>query len=247
MGRPNTKEQDKIQQLVYKLLEMLLFHAVKVEWGGWRVWVDTLAIAHSKISLEEHREYVKNAKLKYTEDKNKSLLLSNGGENSDSQNENKNHVVDQLENGIKEINLSEENLDNQSIKMEGIENGLEGNITPSLEKDSSNDQQIAVDSNLETDNNLHTNGESLNLDNNDKVVETNEMNEHENISSEKEESSVVQNISNSDKVEEEKIPDENIEEDHKSDQASTVNKENVSEKKPQKTPGKKKKKKKKKK
>jgi len=281
--RPNTKEQDKIQQLVYKLLEMLLFHAVKVEWGGWRVWVDTLAIVHSKISLEEHREYVKNAKLKYTEDKNKSLSLSNGGENnglqnenksdnveqlaheikdinsngevldsdkikteeveksldSDPQNENKNHVVDQLENGIKEINLSEENLDNQSIKMEGIENGLEGNITPSLviEKDSSNDQQIAVDSNLETDNNLHTNGESLNLDNNDKVVETNEMNEHENTSSEKEESSVVQNISNSDKVEEEKIPDENIEEDHKSDQASTVNKENVSEDKPSETPG----------
>lgn len=47
--RPNTKEQDKIQQLVYKLLEMLLFHAVKVEWGGWRVWVDTLAIVHSKV------------------------------------------------------------------------------------------------------------------------------------------------------------------------------------------------------
>ena len=226
---------------------------------------------------------MKNAKLKYTEDKNKSLSLSNGGENnglqnenksdnveqlaheikdissngevldsdkikteeveksldSDPQNENKNHVVDQLENGIKEINLSEENLDNQSIKMEGIENGLEGNITLSLviEKDSSNDQQIAVDSNLETDNNLHTNGESLNLDNNDKVVETNEMNEHENTSSEKEESSVVQNISNSDKVEEEKIPDENIEEDHKSDQASTVNKENVSEDKPSETPG----------
>merc|ERR1712202_112043 len=147
-------EQDKIQQLVYKLLEMLLFHAVKVEWGGWRVWVDTLAIVHSKISLEEHREYVKNAKLKYTEDKNKSLSLSNGGENNGLQNENKSDNVEQLAHEIKDINLSEENLDNQSIKMEGIENGLEGNITPSLviEKDSSNDQQIAVDSNLETDN-----------------------------------------------------------------------------------------------
>merc|ERR1712096_420313 len=105
MGRPNTKEQDKIQQLVYKLLEMLLFHAVKVEWGGWRVWVDTLAIVHSKISLEEHREYVKNA-----EDKNKSLSLSNGGENNGLQNEDKSDNVEQLAHEIKDISSNGEVL-----------------------------------------------------------------------------------------------------------------------------------------
>ena len=34
---------------------MLLHHAVKYEFGGWRVWVDTLAIVHSKVSYEEFR------------------------------------------------------------------------------------------------------------------------------------------------------------------------------------------------
>ena len=29
---------------------MLLHHAIKFEYGGWRVWVDTLAIVHSKVS-----------------------------------------------------------------------------------------------------------------------------------------------------------------------------------------------------
>jgi hypothetical protein len=32
---------------------MLLHHAIKFEYGGWRVWVDTLAIVHSKVSYEE--------------------------------------------------------------------------------------------------------------------------------------------------------------------------------------------------
>lgn len=30
---------------------MLLHHAIKHEYGGWRVWVDTLAIVHSKVKL----------------------------------------------------------------------------------------------------------------------------------------------------------------------------------------------------
>lgn len=34
---------------------MLLHHAIKHEYGGWRVWVDTLAIVHSKVSYEEFK------------------------------------------------------------------------------------------------------------------------------------------------------------------------------------------------
>ena len=30
-------------------IRMLLHHAIKFEYGGWRVWVDTLAIVHSKV------------------------------------------------------------------------------------------------------------------------------------------------------------------------------------------------------
>ena len=39
--------------MVFSLFRMLLHHAIKFEYGGWRVWVDTLAIVHSKVSFEE--------------------------------------------------------------------------------------------------------------------------------------------------------------------------------------------------
>lgn len=48
-------EEQKISDMVYSLFRMLLHHAIKYEYGGWRVWVDTLAIVHSKVSYEEFR------------------------------------------------------------------------------------------------------------------------------------------------------------------------------------------------
>ncbi|XP_071951821.1 neurobeachin-like isoform X2 [Antedon mediterranea] len=52
---PKTDEEKKISEMVYSLLRMLLHHALKYEWGGWRVWVDTLSIIHSKVSYENHK------------------------------------------------------------------------------------------------------------------------------------------------------------------------------------------------
>ena len=43
---------------------MLLHHAIKFEYGGWRVWVDTLAIVHSKVCFAESRTFLV-AKLLY--------------------------------------------------------------------------------------------------------------------------------------------------------------------------------------
>ena len=40
---------------MYSLFRSLLHHAIKYEYGGWRVWVDTLAIVHSKVSFEEFK------------------------------------------------------------------------------------------------------------------------------------------------------------------------------------------------
>jgi hypothetical protein len=47
---PKNSEEQKISDMVYSLFRMLLHHAIKHEYGGWRVWVDTLAIVHSKVS-----------------------------------------------------------------------------------------------------------------------------------------------------------------------------------------------------
>lgn len=52
---PKNAEEQKISDMVYSLFRMLLHHAVKHEYGGWRVWVDTLAIVHSKVSYEEFK------------------------------------------------------------------------------------------------------------------------------------------------------------------------------------------------
>ena len=47
---PKNAEEAKISDMVFALFRMLLHHAIKFEYGGWRVWVDTLAIVHSKVS-----------------------------------------------------------------------------------------------------------------------------------------------------------------------------------------------------
>ncbi|XP_073999314.1 A kinase anchor protein rugose isoform X3 [Rhodnius prolixus] len=52
---PKNTEEQKTSDMVYSLFRMLLHHAIKHEYGGWRVWVDTLAIVHSKVSYEEFK------------------------------------------------------------------------------------------------------------------------------------------------------------------------------------------------
>ena len=46
---PHNSEQQRITDMVMALFKMLLHHAIKFEFGGWRVWIDTLAILHSKV------------------------------------------------------------------------------------------------------------------------------------------------------------------------------------------------------
>lgn len=53
---PKNSEEQKMTEMVYNIFRILLYHAIKYEWGGWRVWVDTLSIAHSKVSTEQKKE-----------------------------------------------------------------------------------------------------------------------------------------------------------------------------------------------
>ncbi|KAL3111645.1 hypothetical protein niasHT_013756 [Heterodera trifolii] len=46
---PTDDQQKQVTELVYELFSVLLFHAMRLEYGGWRVWVDSMAIAHSKV------------------------------------------------------------------------------------------------------------------------------------------------------------------------------------------------------
>ncbi|XP_026215325.1 lipopolysaccharide-responsive and beige-like anchor protein isoform X3 [Anabas testudineus] len=53
---PRNSEEQKITEMVYAIFRILLYHAIKYEWGGWRVWVDTLSITHSKVAFEQHKQ-----------------------------------------------------------------------------------------------------------------------------------------------------------------------------------------------
>uniref|UniRef100_UPI003590263B lipopolysaccharide-responsive and beige-like anchor protein isoform X2 n=1 Tax=Myxine glutinosa TaxID=7769 RepID=UPI003590263B len=53
---PSTPDEKNITESIFSLLRMLMYHALKFEWGGWRVWVDTLSIAHAKVAYEAHAE-----------------------------------------------------------------------------------------------------------------------------------------------------------------------------------------------
>lgn len=42
-----------IRDQVLAIFRVLLHHATRYEYGGWRVWIDTLAVIHTKVSLDE--------------------------------------------------------------------------------------------------------------------------------------------------------------------------------------------------
>lgn len=58
---PKNSEEQKMTEMMYNIFRILLYHAIKYEWGGWRVWVDTLSIAHSKVSAAQKRETLTSA------------------------------------------------------------------------------------------------------------------------------------------------------------------------------------------
>lgn len=47
---PSNEIQTEITDRVFDLLKILLHHAIKYEYGGWRVWIDTLSILHGRVS-----------------------------------------------------------------------------------------------------------------------------------------------------------------------------------------------------
>uniref|UniRef100_A0A672PHL4 LPS responsive beige-like anchor protein n=1 Tax=Sinocyclocheilus grahami TaxID=75366 RepID=A0A672PHL4_SINGR len=62
---PKNSEEQKITEMVYAIFRILLYHSIKYEWGGWRVWVDTLSITHSKVTFEQHKENLAHMFLEY--------------------------------------------------------------------------------------------------------------------------------------------------------------------------------------
>lgn len=73
---PRTTEEQKITEMVYAIFRILLYHAIKYEWGGWRVWVDTLSITHSKVTFEQHKENLSRMFRQYQHQESASTIRS---------------------------------------------------------------------------------------------------------------------------------------------------------------------------
>lgn len=68
---PQNAIEHEITDLVYDLFKILLHHAIKYEYGGWRVWIDTLSIFHSRVAKEDYQ--LKMKKLYEDYEKNKDI------------------------------------------------------------------------------------------------------------------------------------------------------------------------------
>uniref|UniRef100_A0A672LPR3 Neurobeachin n=1 Tax=Sinocyclocheilus grahami TaxID=75366 RepID=A0A672LPR3_SINGR len=86
---PKNSEEQKITEMVYAIFRILLYHAIKYEWGGWRVWVDTLSITHSKVTFEEHKDNLARMFTEYqrmgSEGGSESIIRTISGTSHDSQ------------------------------------------------------------------------------------------------------------------------------------------------------------------
>lgn len=51
---PRDDYQHLVTNCVMLLFRSLLYHAIRYEYGGWRVWIDTLAVFHSKVNYLPH-------------------------------------------------------------------------------------------------------------------------------------------------------------------------------------------------
>lgn len=72
-----------VRDQVLAIFRVLLHHATRYEYGGWRVWIDTLAIIHTKVSLDEFLHIQTNPNQStYTNERHSSQLTNDSSNNN---------------------------------------------------------------------------------------------------------------------------------------------------------------------
>lgn len=56
----------EISSLVMEMFRILLYHAVRLEYGGWRVWIDTLSILHTRVRKQSIRKETPGYRVTYS-------------------------------------------------------------------------------------------------------------------------------------------------------------------------------------
>nr|XP_027200163.1 neurobeachin-like [Dermatophagoides pteronyssinus] len=77
-------KNELITNQILAIFRILLYHAIKYEYGGWRVWIDTLAIIHAKISYDDFCEQFgkssrssTSASTSYSTNNHPSIIMKN--------------------------------------------------------------------------------------------------------------------------------------------------------------------------
>ncbi|XP_028598700.2 lipopolysaccharide-responsive and beige-like anchor protein isoform X3 [Podarcis muralis] len=123
---PKNADEQKITEMVYAIFRILLYHAVKYEWGGWRVWVDTLAITHSKVTFEIHKESLSQMFREYQEKGDEdsgpgpsTLIRSISGTSREAEVTGRQQHLEIKEAGTSANDVGNGNVENSTLNAEG--------------------------------------------------------------------------------------------------------------------------------
>lgn len=105
------KNDQIIRDQILTIFRVLLYHAIKFEFGGWRVWIDTLAILHSKFSEIEHDEMIEKMKAVNTIS---NTVLTHKIENNNGINHQFNEKINKLTNESQSVDELDKDDDNNT-------------------------------------------------------------------------------------------------------------------------------------
>uniref|UniRef100_A0A3Q1JRW8 LPS-responsive vesicle trafficking, beach and anchor containing n=1 Tax=Anabas testudineus TaxID=64144 RepID=A0A3Q1JRW8_ANATE len=130
---PRNSEEQKITEMVYAIFRILLYHAIKYEWGGWRVWVDTLSITHSKV----------RALIKFIKDA-EAIEPQKTDENEESKETNKQEAVTEISIDKDSDNLQRSVRDQaetvETNTMEGVRDSATASVSDDIQTDDEKNQ-----------------------------------------------------------------------------------------------------------
>ncbi|RWS24659.1 neurobeachin-like protein, partial [Leptotrombidium deliense] len=116
-----------IKTKILSIFKLLLYHAIKYEYGGWRVWIDSLAIIHAKNSFDLFNEH--NEKLTPVLPSNESENQeTNGKVTEDKSDAEEKEDVESEEPDVKPIstiNVPEITPVNENFDKEEVENEIQ--------------------------------------------------------------------------------------------------------------------------
>lgn len=81
---PEDADEIEVTDLVFRVFKVLLHHAIKYEYGGWRVWIDTLSILHSRVSKEDYQLKMNKLYEDYERTKESTVVQQENGEEDEA-------------------------------------------------------------------------------------------------------------------------------------------------------------------